>query len=442
MNILPYSIETTNDKLTSRAGLLTIAQLMSDLKLQERIDQHFTLPKSNHGFNPSAFIQTFILMQHEGSVRLDDVRHLNEDEALKTILGLKIIPKASTLGAWLRRMGKDKGSLDAWVSINKIILKTALHNRKSITLDIDASEILANKKGAKLTYNNDKGYMPMIGHIAETGQVVACDFRDGNAAPAKENYEFILQCIKSLPENCYLKAVRIDSAGYQTAIIKYCDEKNITFSIRAKLNNDVKEEIYNTIDADWKPLIDKNGNEVKNQETYRVIACIGDHEKAFNIVVQRTKIKGQSNIDFNAGEESEELNKQGYMYRGVATNDNEKSDSDIIHYYNQRAEDSENRIKELKLDFGGDTMPCSDFKANRLYFLICSMSFNLFALMRHLLPEELSHHRMKTIRWRVYAMAAKVVKTGRKWFVKLEAKNQAMLEKVMQSLRRFEAPDI
>ena len=57
MNILPYSIETTNDKLTSRAGLLTIAQLMSDLKLQERIDQHFTLPKSNHGFNPSAFIQ-------------------------------------------------------------------------------------------------------------------------------------------------------------------------------------------------------------------------------------------------------------------------------------------------------------------------------------------------------------------------------------------------
>ena len=93
MNILPYNIETTNDKLTSRAGLLTIAQLMSDLKLQDRIDQHFTLPKSNRGFNPSAFIQTFILMQHEGSVRLDDVRHLNEDEALKTILGLTVIPK-------------------------------------------------------------------------------------------------------------------------------------------------------------------------------------------------------------------------------------------------------------------------------------------------------------------------------------------------------------
>ena len=58
----------------------------------------------------------------------------------------------------------------------------------------------------------------------------------------------------------------------------------------------------------------------------------------------------------------------------------------------QRGEDSENRIKELKLDFGGDTLPCSDFVANALYFLISALSYNLFALMRHLLPGELSQH--------------------------------------------------
>jgi len=41
----------------------------------------------------------------------------------------------------------------------------------------------------------------------------------------------------------------------------------------------------------------------------------------------------------------------------IATNRDELSDSQIIHCYNQRAEDSENRIKELKLDFGGDNYP-------------------------------------------------------------------------------------
>ena len=41
------------------------------------------------------------------------------------------------------------------------------------------------------------------------------------------------------------------------------------------------------------------------------------------------------------------------------------------------------------------------------------MSFNLFALLRLLLPEKLSHHRVITLRWKVYAIAAKVVRTGR-----------------------------
>ncbi len=38
---------------------------MQTLKLSERLDRHFPLPKSNRGFKPSQFIQTLILMPHE-----------------------------------------------------------------------------------------------------------------------------------------------------------------------------------------------------------------------------------------------------------------------------------------------------------------------------------------------------------------------------------------
>ena len=99
MNILPYKLATTNDKLTSRAGLLAIAQLMESLQLSERIDQLLPQPKSNRGFKPSVFVQTFILMLHEGSFHLDDVRHLSDDKALRSVLDLKDIPQACTLGA-------------------------------------------------------------------------------------------------------------------------------------------------------------------------------------------------------------------------------------------------------------------------------------------------------------------------------------------------------
>jgi len=60
--------------------------------------------------------------------------------------------------------------------------------------------------------------------------------------------------------------------------------------------------------------------------------------------------------------------------------------------------------------------------------------------MRQRLPENLAHHRVMTLRWRLYAMAVKVVKTGRQLFVKLQAKNQAILEQVLISLGRFTPP--
>ena len=81
--ILPYKLTTTNEQLTSRAGLLAIAQLMETLQLPERIDQYFPLPKSNRGFKPSVFVQTLVLMQYEGSFHLDAVRHLSNDAALR-----------------------------------------------------------------------------------------------------------------------------------------------------------------------------------------------------------------------------------------------------------------------------------------------------------------------------------------------------------------------
>lgn len=442
MKILPYKLATTNDKLTSRAGLLAIAQLMESLQLAERVDDHFPQPKSNRGFKPSVFVQTFILMQHEGSFHLDDVRHLSDDQALRTVLDLKNIPHASSLGAWLRRMGDNTESFSVLQEVNKIILKSALHQCKGITLDIDATEIVANKADAQWTYNKNQGYMPMVGHIAETGQIVACDFREGNTSPAKENLEFIRQCQKSLPKDCFVKSLRIDAAGYQTKIIQYCDTESIGYAIRAKMSSVIKAQIKGLKDSDWQPLINKKGDAVASQETFRTVHCIGDYEKPFTLILQRTRIKGQAELALENDNSEEETTVDGYLYRAIATNQNEWSNSEIIHWYNQRGEDSENRIKELKLDFGGDTLPCSDFNANALYFLLSTLSYNLFALMRQLLPEELSHHRAMTLRWRLYAIAAKVVKTGRRFFVKLQNKNHLLLEQVLTALGRFEPPPI
>jgi len=282
----------------------------------------------------------------------------------------------------------------------------------------------------------------MVGHIAQTGQIVAADFREGNVPPVQDNLAFIRQCQQSLPEGCILNALRIDSAGYQTKIIEYCDEHGIDYAIRAKSSASMRAQFEAASDSDWQPLIDKKGEPINGEDTYRTSFCIGDYEKAFTLIVQRKAIQGQANLELESENNADELSIGGYIYRAIATNRDELSDSSIVHWYNQRAEDSENRIKELKLDFGGDTLPCSDFKANALYFLISALSYNIFALMRALLPEELSHHRATTLRWRLYAMAAKVVKTGRQLFVRLKEKHRTLLEQVLTALKEFKSPPI
>lgn len=441
--MLPYKLDNTNDLLTSRAGLLATAQLLESLNMAERIDQQFPLPKSNRGFAPSIYIQSLLLMQHEGSFHLDDIRHLRDDEALREVLDLKTLPSATALGDWLRRMGKVAKVDDAWVAVNQPVLQSTLYRCNKVTLDIDATEIVSNKTSADWTYNNNKGFMPMVGHIAQTGQIVAVDFRHGNVPPNKDNLAFIKQCQQSLPAGVRLDALRIDSAGYQVSIIQYCDEQVIDYAIRAKSSAAMREQMAAMKESDWQSLLNREGKAVEGEAVCRTSFCIGDYDKAFTLIIQRKAIQGQADLDFESEDGGgDEVSINGYIYRAIATNRDQLSDSEIVHWYNQRAESSENRIKELKLDFGGDTLPCSDFKANALYFLITALSYNVFALMRALLPAPLSKHRMVTIRWRLYAMAAKVVKTGRQLFVKLKAQHRALLETVLLALKEFEPPPI
>jgi len=442
MKILPYRLDTTNDCLTSRAGLLGVAQLMRDLRLAERIDQSFPGPGSNRGYPPSAMIETLMLMQHEGRFHLDEVRHIQADRALRQVLGLARLPQATTLGDWLRRMGTHAGVDAAWVAVNRALLQAALHRRREVTLDIDATAIESAKRGAQWTYRQHQGYMPMVGHIAEVGQVVAVDFRAGHVPPNKDNLAFIQQCEQSLPAGCRVHRLRIDAAGYQTGIIEYCDQADIEYAIRARTSPAMRAEIDAADASKWQPLIDRQGQPVEGQDTYRTACCIGDYEQAFTLVIQRQIIRGQARLDLETDEDEETLTAGQYRYRAIATNRKDLSDSELIHWYHQRAEDSENRIKELKRDLGADTLPCSDHSANALYFRITALSYNLLALMRQLLPEDWAHHRASTLRWRVYAMAAKVVRTGRQTIVKLRRDHRDVLRQVLQALRAFDPPPI
>ena len=434
MNILPHKLKPSNEAITSQSGLLAPLQLMQSLGFAHRIDRYFPAPKRKSGFPASTYIQSIILLLHSGGTRLDDMRTLRNDAALVSLLDIPCFPSSRAVGAWLHRMSKEQGVAKAQQAVNQHLLQAALGNCKSLTLDIDATEVIAHKSTALWTYKGNKGYMPMLGHIAETGQVVAYDFREGNVPPSKDNLAFIQHCVQSLPEGFAFKALRADAASYQKNIIKYCDQQNMKYAIRAKMSSNIKDMIKQIADTDWQPILDNSGK-ATGQSTSRTVHCIGDYEKSFCLVIQRQAKTGQLEIELedvnNEIGANDEYQNQHYIYRCIATNMDAKTDFEIIDWYNQRAECSENKIKELKCDFGADDLPCSDHQANGLYFFICILAYNLFVLMRALAPTILRNYRAKRVRWLVYRIAGKVVCSGRQLCVNITAVGYEILEQLV-----------
>ena len=437
MKILPHKLKLSKEAITSQSGLLAPLQLMQSLDFARCVDQNFQAPKRKSGFPASTYLQSIILLLHSGGTRLDDMRILRNDAALVSLLDIPCFPSSRAVGAWLHRMSKEQGIGKAQQAVNQHLLQATLGNCKSLTLDIDATEVIAHKSTALWTYKGNKGYMPMLGHIAETEQVVAYDFRRGNVPPSKDNLTFIQHCVQSLPEGFAFKALRADAASYQQSIIKYCDQQNMKYAIRAKMTKYIRLIINQIADADWQPILDHNGK-ATGQSTYRTVHCIGNYENPFCLIIQRQAKTGQLEIeledDINEIEASDEYQNQRYIYRCIATNMDAKTDLEIIDWYNQRAECSENKIKELKCDFGAEDLPCSDHEANGLYFFICILAYNLFVLMRALAPSILHNYRAKRARWCIYHVAGKVVRSGRQLQLNIAIAGYGIIERLLGNL--------
>lgn len=439
MQSVNYKFKKTNNILTSRAGLVTVPELINRLQLSEVAERHLPAAGSNRGYRPSGIFDLMMLLFHNGGKCLDDISDLVKEKPLLKLFGCNKLPSARTLGNFLRRTGSDSKAMAGLTEINRHLLAAGLGGRKQVTLDIDATVIESNKREAKWTYKKHKGYTPMVGHITETDQVVEVEFRDGNEPPNKQNLEFIKRCETALPEGVAVTKVRIDAAGYQSEVINYLMQNDKKFAIRAKMDATLKESISSIKERDWQPLIMADGTESRTEQVARTVHTMCETEKAFTLVVQKKRIDEGENVNletFIDGEDNS-VSHGIYIYRAIATNMESKSDSDIVQWYNLRGETSENRIKELRSDFSGANLPCGDFHANAAWFKLSSLAYNLFALMRMVLPMKWATARAPTIRMKLYAVAGQIVRHARQWTLNLGGGYLEIIEEAVLAIRSY-----
>jgi len=161
------------------------------------------------------------------------------------------------------------------------------------------------------------------------------------------------------------------------------------------------------------------------------IHCMQNTKKAFRmIVIQRPY---QSSFD-----EKEHKENVVNSYRVIATNDIHGTEEDIVRWYNKRADSSENKIKELKIGFNIEYMPCGTTKANAVFFRVGVIAYNLFKLFQiKTLPTEWRKHTVQTIRWKFYQTAGKLIKHAGQLILKINQINFNIFEEVRSKIRKF-----
>jgi len=401
--ILPIKLERSSERLTSLGGLVVVEELARAVGLWEEVDGALEGPKSGRGYQPHEFVRGLIWMLHAGGRRLEDLRELRGEQEVLGALGLEALPDAGTAGDWLRRQG-EKGAA-ALEQISRKLIVPCLVPGEEVTLDVDATEIEAEKQDAQWTYHHVQGYMPLVGYV--DGVCVGHEFREGNESPGAGILEFARHCEAALPtgKKVYFRS---DSAAYQAAVINHYSQPGRSFSITADLDVAVKREIRNLSEAAWQAYRTADGL-ATDREIAETVHSMNGTEQAFRLIVLRWP-NPQPNL-FAADR---------YGYHAVATNRQEAA-SVVIWKHNQRGE-SENWHKELKVGFGMEQMPCGQFEANAVYFAIGVLAYNLAQLLkRQVLPAAYRTATVATLRWKVYRLAGKLVRHARGWMLQIKA---------------------
>ncbi len=416
--VLNFTVESTDERLTPRAGEAVLAEYFKAIGIDKLCNDHFPASKSNHSYQSFEMIQPLLLMLHAGGRVLEDIRTIASDKGLRTLLGIKRMPTADTIGKWLKRIGLQ--GVYALESVNRALLKRYLKAiDEPLILDMDATVIESHKSIAMPTYKEFPGFTPMTGHI-NGGYMIHSEFRPGNMAPADNNLTFFKRCELQLPKGKRFEYFRADSASYQAELFNYCNRNNITYLIGAHLDAPTLQNIEQI--TKWQPLDTHAGkyHHVK-EEVAEFLHAMNHTDHAFRIIVVKRQVTPILPTMEKLLDKDELLMLASERYSVIATNaeDKDLTAQEVVRRYRQRGETSENRIKALKRGFNLSYLPTSDFMANALYFQIGALAYNLFILFKQTLQRSWQRHTVQTIRYKLYNIAGKVITHARQTILKV-----------------------
>lgn len=404
--VLPFKLKRTREKITARSGLALFAEFFAAMGVEVLIDRYMPKPGSGRGFKAASYIKPLSMMLYGGGEAIEDIREVRQD-SLREVLGLRGVPSSSSIGDWLRRMGRS-GGIEAMERVNGAIAQKVLKrdDRMGYTLIIDPTVIESEKREAQMTYLGVQGYRPVVATLRENGVVIAYEFKEGNDNGGK--LRVLKKAFSKMPQGKRIEEVLLDAEYYSNEVIEYLEGEGVCWAICVHKDASVMEAIRGIAEGQWRRLRRHDGI-VMDREVADTVHATNRGRGAFRLVVVRWK------------DRQGDLFRDTYHYHCIATNSIEEGAEQVVWRYNGRAQ-IENHIKEIKGGFGMEWMPSGEFCANAVHFGIGIMTYNLFIAQRLLvMPEQWHTKTIKSIRWLLVEVGGKLIVHGRRVILKVAA---------------------
>lgn len=433
---MEFEISYTNKEVTPWGGMVFLKQMLLKIGFRELIEQNPDLPRpgSNRGYQTSTIIESFIASIWCGANRFLHTEVTRHDAAVGKIFDWKNTPGQDTYKRFFSKFAHAKN-----LRVSEYFYSWIFDNFKldNLTLDIDSSVMTRYgvQEGAKKGYNPVKkgrpSHHPLIAFIADVKLVANMWLRSGDASSANNFLSFLEDTLSKL-KNKTVSLIRLDSGFFQSDILDYLEEKTLEYIVAAKFT----QPIQRIIDASTNWILLDTGIEICEQ-MYKSDSWT----RSRRMVIVRQQIKERPQAP---GKQlslfSEEEIHRNYRYSAYVTN-MKLAPAEVWRLYRGRG-DAENRIKELKYDFGFDSFNLKDFYATEAALTFAMIAYNLMSLFRTFILQEKTQKRLSTLRYTAFAIGAYFEKINGKLVLKiaLNKKRRAWFNGLWNYSKVFEYP--
>jgi hypothetical protein len=298
-----------------------------------------------------------------------------------------------------------------------------------VIVDIDATLVTAHseKELAEPTHKRGFGFAPMCAFVDHgapgTGECLAIGLRPGKASPwnSADHIAVLHEALDQLPEAERAQVlVRTDTGGCSKALLHQITDLGLEYSIGFAAHETVRAAIEAIPEQAWRAAIDGDGQPRAGAQVAELTAWMPTPTRAsrpgpqdwpagMRVIARRERP--------HPGAQLRLTDHNGWRITCFATNTRGPGWTlaalEVRHRQRARAED---RIRGLK-DTGLRNLPFRGYAQNRIWVEIVALAADLLAWTQTLCWDEHQPARRwepKRLRFRVLAVAGRIVRTGRR----------------------------